>query len=85
MRVAETPARAEAVARLTAGADLALAESYRDWWTLCNAERRGDLPSHAECVAALRAIRQAERLVANPNFVYEVAKGQWWVDTGREP
>jgi len=70
---------------VTAGADLALAESYRDWWTLCEDERQGRLPSHAECQAVLRAIRQAERLVRNPDFVYEVAKGRWWTETGREP
>lgn len=70
---------------MTSGADLALQQCYRDWFDLCAQERRGVLPDHAECVAALQAIWKAERLVRNPRFVYEITVGQWWVDHGREP
>lgn len=66
-------------------ADLILADAYRDWFTLCARERHGDLPSHDEVRAARAAIRVAETLSAHPHLVYEVTKGQYWVDTGEEP
>lgn len=72
-------------APLTSGADLALAESYREWWELCRQERLGALPTHADCAAVLRAIRQAEALCSAPTLVYEVALGRWWMDYGEEP
>jgi hypothetical protein len=70
---------------MTTTADLILADAYREWFRLCDAERRGDLPPIEEVRAVRQAIRDAERLSTHPRLVYEVTKGKYWVDTGEEP
>jgi hypothetical protein len=44
-------------------------------------------PAQARTAVAdlLAEIRAAQRLCSNPDLVYEITKGVWWTETGREP